>query len=487
MLPGASMLCGTGTSLCLAATNVCNACCTFASCFTCKPSYGASKLLYICIFMLSSILGIFLRYWGEEALSSWTKTLGVCTNAQCWGQQADYRISGAVFAFFALMSVLSAAYRPAHLGAWFLKLLFYVLLLGLTLLIPNDFWVGYSQFSRYGSILFLIVQVLIIIDFAYTAHEYLLARIDRADAELEAKGWEPGLCSSPWKALYVSSAFLTIAGSISALGVMYHFFGDCPLNQFFLSETLIVGVVLVLASLINSIGKGLLPPALLFAYNTYLVYGAITNNPDAQCNMFAVQDSQNQASIIAGCVISVLSVTWAAYANAGKADQALGVQSRHSVGGTGFPSGTQAAANPMSGPSGDVEAGKPGGVQEWRQNSSGNVAAASTGAAKGGEAASYQITSGGATGGAGDAYAEDDKPTNADRRPWLFHLIMALGGLYLGMAITNWGSADAVSPGSNPELSVASMWVRIVSQWAIYVVYVWTLTAPLCCPQRDFS
>ena len=313
---------------------------------------------------------------------------------------------------------------------------------------------------------------------------------------------------------------------------MYRFFGDCQLNQFFLSETLIIGVGLILASLVNSIGKGLLPPALLFAYNTYLVYGAITNNPDGKCNVFAVQENQSecavwvavsdadearsgwrcnlpfvcvttdllmlsehspvcclpppadQASIIAGCVISILSVTWAAYANAGKADQALTVQSRRNRecralvrsnarctflvvacrtahrrfslrhyflstvlllycnAASPFPSGAQANANPMSGGQ-DPEGGKPG-VQEWRQNSSGNV---TTGASKGGDAASYQITSGGAsaggTGAGGDDYAEDEKPTNADRRPWLFHLIMALGGLYLGMAITNWGSADA--------------------------------------------
>ena len=54
------------------------------------------------------------------------------------------------------------------------------------------------------------LQVRIIIDFAYTAHEYLLGRIDQADADLEAKGWEPGLCSSPWKALYITAAFVSV-------------------------------------------------------------------------------------------------------------------------------------------------------------------------------------------------------------------------------------------------------------------------------------
>jgi threonine/homoserine/homoserine lactone efflux protein len=29
-----------------------------------------------------------------------------------------------------------------------------------------------------------------------------------------------------------------------------------------------------------------------------------------------------------------------------------------------------------------------------------------------------------------------------DRRPWLFHIIMALGGLYLAMVVTNWGDPN---------------------------------------------
>lgn len=39
----------------------------------------------------------------------------------------------------------------------------------------------------------------------------------------------------------------------------------------------------------------------------------------------------------------------------------------------------------------------------------------------------------------------------------------------------------------NPELSVTSMWVRMGSQFAIYILYAWILIAPAVCPNRDFS
>jgi hypothetical protein len=116
----------------------------------------------------------------------------------------------------------------------------------------------------------------------------------------------------------------------------------------------------------------------------------------------------------------------------------------------GFPPpGAEGASNPI----GDVEAagGAAPGVKDWRPPSTG----AGTGSSKAGAAEAYQLTSGGAAASSAGApkdsgnaaldaaYAEDEKPTAADARPWLFHIIMALGGLYLGMAITNWGTAEA--------------------------------------------
>jgi hypothetical protein len=83
---------------------------------------------------------------------------------------------------------------------------------------------------------------------------------------------------------------------------MYHFFGGCALSQFFLSETLIIGVILTMASLLNSVGRGLLPPVALFAYNTYLLYGALTNNPDVACNALAA--TANASACVGGRAIA---------------------------------------------------------------------------------------------------------------------------------------------------------------------------------------
>ena len=164
--------------------------------------------------------------------------------------------------------------------------------------------------------------MLIIVDAAYTIHEALLVRIEASDAALEAKGWTPGLCSNGWKITYITlsvgsvssgrahkqapitvvyiksllsvvplrctSPPLQLIGSIAAIGAMYAYFGGCPLNIFYLSETIIVSTILLLASLMGQHSKGLLTPCVLLGYTTFLCFGAITNNPNPLCNQFSV-------------------------------------------------------------------------------------------------------------------------------------------------------------------------------------------------------
>jgi heme/copper-type cytochrome/quinol oxidase subunit 3 len=94
----------------------------------------------------------------------------------------------------------------------------------------------------------LLLSVFIIIDFAYSAHEWLIARMEAEDARLDAAGWEPGLLSNRWKVLYLSAAILLVSFTIAGLGVMFRYFAVCPLHQFFLAETLILGIMFILIS-----------------------------------------------------------------------------------------------------------------------------------------------------------------------------------------------------------------------------------------------
>ena len=61
------------------------------------------------------------------------------------------------------------------------------------------------------------------------------------------------------------------------------------------------------------------------------------------------------------------------------------------------------------------------------------------------------------------------------------------------MLITNFGDIGAspaeqvASSSTTGQIGEASMWVRIISQWVTLALFMWTLVAPRCFPERDFS
>lgn len=121
---------------CCAASSVCSCCCS-ASSAVCVGRSRGSKLVYPLIILFAAVLGIVLRYHGEAALAGWVSSMRVCQEDACWGLQSNYRISAATTGFFAFMTLFTAVYPPTHVGAWAIKIAFYILLLGLSLLINN--------------------------------------------------------------------------------------------------------------------------------------------------------------------------------------------------------------------------------------------------------------------------------------------------------------------------------------------------------------
>jgi len=257
----------------------------------------------------------------------------------------------------------------------------------------------------------------------------------------------------------------------------------------------------------------MLPPCLLFAYNTYLCYGALSNNPDGACNLLAAGNAQNQASIIAGLAMACISITWAAFSSAGGLVKAVAAPAGTADKSSSSPAAAAApalisparqgsdlelapvatnphAATPSSATSPVPSSGaaKSATAVSAAAYASDDSPGASTGAAKSAAAGAPEAGAGGCCdSGASASPAEPLEP-----KAWVFHLTMAFAGLYLAMLVTNWGDASkAAAQNGNPELSVASMWVRIVTQWLIYIMFGWTLIAPhcgpVCCPGRDFS
>jgi len=78
-------------------------------------------------------------------------------------------------------------------------------------------------------------------------------------------------------------------------------------------------------------------------------------------------------------------------------------------------------------------------------------------------------------------------PEKQYRSHWFFHLVMAMGGIFMAMLLTNWGQNNGGDQLSNSDVSIESMWIKIVSSWLTYLLFLWTILAPFFFPDRDFS
>lgn len=85
---------------------------------------------------------------------------------------------------------------------------------------------------------------------------------------------------------------------------------------------------------------------------------------------------------------------------------------------------------------------------------------------------------------------DDKKESESEARPvtysyTFFHLIFALASMYSAMLLTGWTSSTADSS-ELIDVGWTSVWVRISTEWATAVLYIWTLVAPLILPDREF-
>jgi len=70
----------------------------------------------------------------------------------------------------------------------------------------------------------------------------------------------------------------------------------------------------------------------------------------------------------------------------------------------------------------------------------------------------------------------------------IFHLVFALGAMYVAMLMTDWATVHNPSN----ELGVvesgsAAFWVKSASALVCWLIYIWTLVAPIALPDRDWG
>jgi len=339
------------------------------------------------------------------------------------------------FAFFGLLSFLLIGVKykgesraKLHQGGWFLKICLWLLFNIIPFFLPNGVASFYSHAARFGSGLFIVIQMLILLDFTHAWNDSWVSK--------ESNAWLAGLLG-----ITVASFGLSIAG----IAVLYHYFhpagaGKCSMNVTFVTLTLVAAILFSVISLLPKVDRGsLFPSAIIALYTVYLCFSALASEPlDYACN--GMGDSMQSSNMWIGMIIALLSVVYSAL-RASECSESFSLEA----------SPTSTGLTPiLSAPKAVTADGKED--QEMGSN---------------------------------DSDDGDFEPVEYSYS--FFHIVFALASMYSAMILTSWASASVEESKDSVDIGWTSVWVKIVSQWMMSALYIWTLVAPVVLKDRDFS
>jgi len=373
--------------------------------------------------------------------------------SQVVGYLAVYRLCFVVTLFFLLMSVLMIGVKTSNdpragiqNGFWGIKYLLIIGgMIGAFFIPEGNFGEVWMYFGMIGGFLFILIQLILIIDFAHSWAEAWVGN----NEDSEHNGWIAAL---------TTVTFTFYAGSLTAIVLFYVYYtgeavGDCKLHEFFISFNMILCVILSVISVLPKVqenlpNSGLLQSSCITLYVLYLTWSAMTDSPDAMCkpkfdgNNSTLTENSGDTSdpnpkpetrsfdtqSIIGLVVFILCVLYSSV-----------------------------------------------------KTSTNSQAAKLTGSDK------MLIKD---TGEGGNDDPENNKVWDNEgdevAYSWsLFHVMFALATLYVMMCLTNWFKPD--SDLNTMNNNSAAVWVKMVSSWLCVGLYSWSLVAPAVLEDRDFG
>ncbi|KAH9105069.1 hypothetical protein LEN26_002503 [Aphanomyces euteiches] len=292
-----------------------------------------TRIAYTALFFVNAILATALRAFGDGILKhlwSFETCNEAVGNPHCVGNQAVYRASFAMSIFFAIMACVSALSDRGFNNCcclWCFQLPMYVIIFIGSYTIPNGFFYGYAWVARVASVLFILLQLVIIVDTVCACfpivriltldtdyvRDYLITKMEASDADERASLLSYSQTSSFgwfWKSAFFALVLLTLGGSLVGIGFLYHYFAKCTLGCVFPSITLGAIIITAVLSITNWVGEGLLPPSILALYICFLCYESLSSNPDASCNPFLEYQASSTFNTIIAALIGAATITW---------------------------------------------------------------------------------------------------------------------------------------------------------------------------------
>jgi len=452
------MGCVIGSLGCCFGSAACSLCC---ACLPSAKNSTATRISYAFLLLVGTIIACIML--APSLQHFLTKIPMLCSNLEVGGitignmkldcslivgYQAVYRVTFTMTCFFFLMSILMINVRTSkdpraaiQNGLWFFKILVIIAIAIGAFFIPNEgFTSTWMVFGMIGAFIFILIQLVLIVDFAHSWNESWIENYEESDG----RGWQVALlCATVF--FYVMSLVLVV------LFFVYYTDGGgeskCALPKFFISFNLILTIAVSAVSVLPVIQEenprsGILQSSIISAYVMYLTWSSLSSNPDKPCNPSITEIMGGKASSedmfdstsLVSLAIFFVCVLYSSIRNS----------SRSQLGKLTLSDSTEPV---------------------------------------------YMTTT---TAGGGDPESQTqsvyDNEEDAVVYSYSFlHFMLGLASLYVMMTLTNWYSPNNDVTGW--RVSQGAMWVKISSSWVCLALYFWTIIAPLVLPicGRDFD
>ncbi|KAK1795047.1 hypothetical protein P4O66_010235 [Electrophorus voltai] len=453
----------------------CMALCSLASCVSCLcgsapcllcgccPSSNNStvtRLVFSFFLLLGTLVSIIMILPGMETqlqkipgfCQGGSTIPGVENQVNCdviVGYKSVYRMCFAMACFFFVFSAVMIRVRTSkdpraaiQNGFWFFK---FLILVGITVgafFIPdgtfNNVW---FYFGIVGSFMFILIQLILLIDFAHSWNEVWVRNSEDGDR----KGWFFGL-------LFFTILHYALAFAAVVLFYLYYTKPDnCTEHKVFISLNLIFCIIVSVVSILPKVQEhspqsGLLQSSLITLYTMYVTWSAMTNNPNRACNPSLLSLVSNISSSAEPTPTSTPgTVQWW---------DAQGIVGLVIFLFCTFYASIRSSSNTQVNKLMQTEEGKGSGVE-------------------------------GEVGEDGLRRVVDNEEDGVTYSYSFFHFHLFLASLYIMMTLTNWYMPDTTTQAMLS--SMPAVWVKICSSWLGLALYLWTLMAPVVLPNRDFS
>lgn len=235
-----------------------------------------------------------------------------------------YRVSLSLVIFFSIhlllspgvwvCGVLGSALHTYQSNFFCWKFLGWLVLLAACMFIPSQgggFLMGYSWFAMILGALFILLQIVILLDFAFEWNERWCAK--------EGQIW-PYLLIGCTVVLYLIGLGFIVTEFVVFTKDDHT---SCALEKTIISLTLIFGVAYTLLSMVlKHDHASVLPSGVVFCYTAYTCYNALSSGSSAECNRWYVAATDSNGSITVQIVISTifagLSLLWASMSASGR-------------------------------------------------------------------------------------------------------------------------------------------------------------------------